>query len=804
MSDAAVFYTLSDTEKELILLSANSSLYKSNPVPEEIRKDLSSDLLDFTFIPFPRKSDLSELYPLGSNVTELVRADWAEAFKCGAIRMFNDTTVSFPIHVGSSNGYAVEISIRRSDMQGGLPWYLCYVPKYNAFERRENCFSTPVSDEKHVAEADTVYDGECSYGESTTTNHTNTSVEQNVGSVDWPVVEFVPPANVDHYYQPGEFAYAVIENFRASSDPEKYDSTFFLRAIDGVTVMSVKESYVRERFATGSPIGQFVWVRLKALLQSGTWGSRYKAYLRDSEVGNQEYKDREHKVLSEHRSVGDSMLAPILSAKDQNVVVGVGPNTFIEVPVPPSLNKEPQELIGLIGLFRIASLDDSGIIIDFDLDYEPKPPFGSQLPKRLDNFFIPNRVMEIIRETKLSKESEEELAAKGIDMSQVSHSAFIRFASEQYLHEHESKRVFSEFRKGLFTFDFSLGIRTAEGVPVNACFKIDKNRTVVMSLYGFTNASRYFCRDIYVPDDDWPDILQQLADLAIKENWDYEGDEEKGKRYVLKQYLIFTYYKSWLDGLLEKDDKGCAVFNTGLVNVSYEPIYCLLTKNTDRNDYRNRPWKIEGFACWGIRALGKRLHCDFAQKPSAPDYIDRNHLEDLFLDTTRELNCDYEHIIEDNFSRLPLEFLEKELYYYAEVRSLIEQMRQADRDDRYEPLEELKDLILGTPEYLNRVRFALGSAVDIAKKYVRWNYKTAVPIYYPRKNRLSLLLPLNICSSDKSADRALVVSRLENGNYQGETILTLAMAYMDARQVCRPNSEWLTMAKDEEDIEEGA
>ena len=40
---------------------------------------------------------------------------------------------------------------------------------------------------------------------------------------------------------------------------------------------------------------------------------------------------------------------------------------------------------------------------------------------------------------------------------------------------------------------------------------------------------------------------------------------------------------------------------------------------------------------------------------------------------------------------------------------------------------------------------------------------------------------------------ALVVERLANGNYQGQTILTLQMAYLDARQICRPNSEWLTV-----------
>uniref|UniRef100_UPI00386DD29D DUF3825 domain-containing protein n=1 Tax=Ruminococcus sp. TaxID=41978 RepID=UPI00386DD29D len=74
----------------------------------------------------------------------------------------------------------------------------------------------------------------------------------------------------------------------------------------------------------------------------------------------------------------------------------------------------------------------------------------------------------------------------------------------------------------------------------------------------------------------------------------------------------------------------------------------------------------------------------------------------------------------------------------------------------------------------------------------KWNYKTAIPIYYPRVNNISLLLPLCLTNNDNKADVALVIQKLDTGNYQGQTILTLDMAYQDARQICRPNSEWLT------------
>lgn len=55
---------------------------------------------------------------------------------------------------------------------------------------------------------------------------------------------------------------------------------------------------------------------------------------------------------------------------------------------------------------------------------------------------------------------------------------------------------------------------------------------------------------------------------------------------------------------------------------------------------------------------------------------------------------------------------------------------------------------------------------------------------------MSLMLPLCL-EDDGRADAALVVELTRSGVYQGQTILTLQQAYLDARLVCRPNSEWL-------------
>ena len=78
----------------------------------------------------------------------------------------------------------------------------------------------------------------------------------------------------------------------------------------------------------------------------------------------------------------------------------------------------------------------------------------------------------------------------------------------------------------------------------------------------------------------------------------------------------------------------------------------------------------------------------------------------------------------------------------------------------------------------------------LAEKRIRWNFKTAIPQYYPRFNLMSLLLPLALIN-DEVVDIALVVTKNPSGSYLGRTILPLDWAYMNARLVCRPDSDWL-------------
>lgn len=104
--------------------------------------------------------------------------------------------------------------------------------------------------------------------------------------------------------------------------------------------------------------------------------------------------------------------------------------------------------------------------------------------------------------------------------------------------------------------------------------------------------------------------------------------------------------------------------------------------------------------------------------------------------------------------------------------------------------EQLGAAIEGDNRTYRRIMNRVKDAVDLSIKRVLWNFKTAVPQYYPRVKKLQLLLPVCLVS-DEQVDLALAVEKTESGSYLGHTVLSLDWAYRNARLICRPDSDWL-------------
>ena len=283
-------------------------------------------------------------------------------------------------------------------------------------------------------------------------------------------------------------------------------------------------------------------------------------------------------------------------------------------------------------------------------------------------------------------------------------------------------------------------------------------------------------------------VISRLKDLALYEKWDLviEPDSSIQRNIILKEYILFTFGKLADSKQIVVDEhKTIAIFNTGLVNRHFEPIYALFKKNDTKSKQK---WKFIDFFVVG-EGLGKRVLDEVNAKdlPLAPRYI----LDpcDLIYDTFKgKPSPDYNHCIIDNIHRWPDCVHEHEApLEWAKIKDRI--TRLTTDKDRSNYFKSFREYLKKNDKILRAYRTRFNEAIDLAVKKVSWNYKTAIPMYWPTNKRIQLLLPLCLDSEDR-VDVALVTNKAKEG-YTGDTILTLNMAYTKARLVCKPDSDWL-------------
>jgi hypothetical protein len=233
--------------------------------------------------------------------------------------------------------------------------------------------------------------------------------------------------------------------------------------------------------------------------------------------------------------------------------------------------------------------------------------------------------------------------------------------------------------------------------------------------------------------------LDDMAQLAEAENWDYGRTVSDTSKPILRNYLRYTYTRLAEESKIFLSDNGeASCFNTGLVTPGQEAIFALFSRNQVPE---RQPWFLQSWVRAGEHHLNR-----FDSLPPMAHYFDDP--ASLVFDSRKELRVNVDHIIEDNRERFPEKF--KEMGQHV-----------------------LAALLQGT--------------IEQAKQRVSRNYKTAIPQYY--RGRIQLLLPLCL-SEPKLADLALVVENMGNF-YRASTCLTLDMAFNNARQLARPDLDWL-------------
>jgi cold shock CspA family protein len=281
-----------------------------------------------------------------------------------------------------------------------------------------------------------------------------------------------------------------------------------------------------------------------------------------------------------------------------------------------------------------------------------------------------------------------------------------------------------------------------------------------------------------------PTMLRDLHGQLLGERWEFLNaipDDEKPFP-ILYSYLIQTFTRLTIEKkVVVEPGGGLAVFNTGLVDRRYESIYALFRPQQDTR----APWRLASFCTAGEGTEGKNLVRYINPLPSPPHYFETP--SDLLYDVrARQPDADWEHSIIDRIGRFPAEFLEDHRpagFAYRSAADIPDEEREVYFQSLGKAIEE-------DARTYRRIISSLRDAIQLSLKRVAWNYRTAVPQYYPRVRKLQLLLPLCLIRDDQ-VDIALAVEKTPSGSYLGNTILPLDWAYKNARLVCRPDSDWL-------------
>lgn len=241
----------------------------------------------------------------------------------------------------------------------------------------------------------------------------------------------------------------------------------------------------------------------------------------------------------------------------------------------------------------------------------------------------------------------------------------------------------------------------------------------------------------------WEETLTALAELAEPEEW--TGSNPTGRPLpILDSFLRYTYRRLVMeDKISVTSDGDFAAFNTGLLTPHAEEILAFFSRNQHEAAQR---WFFVGWVTESSRDVLRH----FDELPPMAEYV--TAASELVYDWRRDLKLAYDHILDDNIDRFPTDMVEQPL----------------------------------------RARQALDSAVYLTLRRVRRNHKLVIPQWYPKLGEAGaqFLMPLDLTGSGK-ADLALVVSAVGDRAYRGHTVLTLDMAYTNARLVARPDSDWL-------------
>ncbi|WP_407404305.1 DUF3825 domain-containing protein [Sodaliphilus sp.] len=329
--------------------------------------------------------------------------------------------------------------------------------------------------------------------------------------------------------------------------------------------------------------------------------------------------------------------------------------------------------------------------------------------------------------------------------------------------------------------DFVLSIDEQSHLPLVKC-----NGNVTQSTVPNFKKINY-TKDDMIHLTQWANINQKsaietLKNMALPERWTYSVEDESYPNPILAKYLKWTFVKLMRENKILYSNE-YAAFNTGLVDKFYKPIYAVF----DKNKYNKQPWHFIDFCVAGSSNIAARKLTDnFSKLPERASYI--QNYDDVIYDTSLPVDVNWEHIILENIDRMPTELLRHVCSGSFEVLD----PSMINKSDKINYYNKLRCVLESNPMRLSIISSMMSMAVETAKHRVAWNYKTAIPVYYPTDDSVHLILPLALnINEPEEISIALVMTKTPSRRYRAVTIFTLDMAYSNARLVTKPSSDWL-------------
>lgn len=252
-------------------------------------------------------------------------------------------------------------------------------------------------------------------------------------------------------------------------------------------------------------------------------------------------------------------------------------------------------------------------------------------------------------------------------------------------------------------------------------------------------------------------FLEDIASNAVAEPWSFSNRPSASKYPILKSYLENILGKlrkethsGAINKIVQSADGHYILFNTNLPDTFGKDILIMaeVRKKINGEEYFENPSMFTK----GVSEM-RRLGFNVENTPQPATFFE--DVNEVIFQSAWTIDSSFEHlshIIQDNRSRFPKEYQEKD------------------------PVRVAGDLEQG-----------INMAVRMAKR----NFKYIAPMYRPQKDCIQMLMPIYLSGSYREAPDFALVLTPDNGIYIPETILPIDGAYQNARLIAMPDEAWL-------------